>query len=74
MLIVNIYRDYHQEKSFSHLRYTDNPEDIIVFNKIHKKLISRSSKFITFEEIQNFLEENSEITNINKKYKPGDNW
>lgn len=66
---------FQQEKSFSHLRYTiDNKEDVLVFNHIYNDLIDPSSEFVGFSEIQNFLDQNIDITKINEKYNPGDNW
>ena len=70
----NIKR-YDQKVCHSHLRYTiDNPEDYQLFKIIYDKLLKVSNKFITFHEIQNFLQHNKELKNINSKYKPGDNW
>mgnify|MGYP006107408099 CR=1 FL=1 len=69
------FENFQQEESFSHLRYTiDNVEDVLVFNRIYNDLIKQSLEFIGFAEIQNFLDKNSNITQINEKYNPGDNW
>lgn len=70
-----INQTYQQKQSYSHLRYTiDNPEDILVFNRIYENLIKGKSAFVGYSEIQKFLDDNKAITDINKQYRPGDNW
>ena len=66
---------FNQAKSFSHLRYTiDNPEDVEVFNIINHQLIEKSQNYCGYTEIQNFLHNHKNTQQINKKFKPGDNW
>lgn len=65
---------YKQKLSYSHLRYTiDNKEDYELFLKLYDKLL-KNQNFVSFENIQEYLNKNKSLQKINSKYKPGDNW